>query len=73
MFEFKFILIPISAVYIKEGKTIYTRGGQTTAWGQKIARQGFFMCPQNFFFKLHSLNHIQESAKLDINVHNKRN
>ena len=28
---------------------LYVRGGQTTARGQKSARQGFFMCPPNFF------------------------
>ena len=27
---------------------LYTRGGQTTARGQKSARQGFFMCPPIF-------------------------
>ena len=25
------------------------RGGQTTTQGQKSARQGFFICPPNFF------------------------
>ena len=29
--------------------TLYTRGGQTTARGQKSARQDIFKCPLKFF------------------------
>ena len=48
---------------------VYSRGGQTTAWGQKSARQDIFKCPLNFFEKLHLLNSIDNYAILEKSTH----